>query len=207
MDTDFEQVVKYLDIQLVEVDRTLNTKPLTFSLVRRIKKLQEVLVLSEFSEAVTPYPYYKLRWQYNCSLPRDFSILNISPNIQFLTPHCIVFAYRVDDVKIRYLIDVQHFYSQTNSNKVLPRRWIPYNGQLIKKDFTIEVWTTDLADTVQIASDYTFFLSRFRNPTSPDEVDTYADIQSTLVKNELFHALPEPIPTPYGEVSAWKNNA
>lgn len=215
--SDFPQIVKYLDIvksrkiTSAEADEfDGKASPLSkyqhILSTRAIKKIFGYLYLPNHLEPTTGTNQRGfIGFQYNYSLAGDFYLTNYADlmtnayaNIFNNCDVCI--RYRVGGTVFRYHLG-QFFKPFAQDFLYVPQ----YAGEVIKKNFTIEVWVQyDITvfspnfgiDNPNDVNGIKLLSGRFRNPSTPDELE-YSLGGGTLVKDDLFITLPETIPTIY----------
>lgn len=200
--SNWNQVTKYLDITPTERDTTVNTKPLSITKGRAIRKVFSKFVLEAFSESTFLHGNARLCWQYNVTMPTTFRIRNwgeLRTNLLAFNFGSVAIRYRVGTAVTRYIL------AQRATNPPLFDMF--YSGQEIKPNFVVEIWKINLSvgGLVGLHSDFTFVTNLATLPSSPDDDGSVTEAVE-LVEDDLFHAYPEPIPTPYGEESAWLDN-
>lgn len=207
----FGQVTKYLDIvKSSKYAGYLREKYDAIVPTRPIKKLFYSFVLPQ-SEMPSGAVAKCLARQFNYSMPFDFYITEFTP--QFSPEGLVVLPI----VCIRYRIGTQVFrYRLHYNDKIRPTLdsgldKIPYvnapvyNGELIKKNFVIELWSV-LTFYTQ-AGPTLFQTSVARLPSDANEIEPITGATGVgYARSELVVALPEAIPTIYPSYGPWLDN-
>lgn len=206
--SDFNQILKSLDYVQASKDTTRNLKPLSYHKARAIKKLHISFTIPAYHKITFGLNLDKrLVAQFNCIMPEPFHIIDMREAFKLISAvggqqpvTCI--KWRFDQTVYRYIL--------FEDWRQLPSGFIrvnPYEQQRIPKHFVIEYWKRTNVPSVAIsAPSLPFITNLYRNPETPEEVFVVLDDISEVQSDALFHAFPEPLPTEYGEESAWLNN-
>lgn len=206
--SDFQQVTKYLDITKTTRDTTVNTKPLSITKARRIKKLFKCFLMPEIS-GITQIRGVLLA-QINFDMGEDFYIQKIIPGwtlTDLLDGAACCIRYREGLNVTRYLMDFTGITSVDNLTKASTTvQAAPYNGELIKRYFSLELWGYAPTGTLAVGP-VRFVTSLAELPTSPNQIDYGTEVEGTLYeRDDLVVALPEDVPTTYVDAMRWTSN-
>jgi len=234
--SDFNSIQERLDYGLVQQDTTQNTKPLSWSGVRDIKKLRQQIVIPAYT--FNPYnllgvsfTFGLIFYQYNYTVSVPFRLSNYSqlrtqiqealvhPFISYQTFLCL--RYRTGTIVTRIflggginaLIEAQLKMSDFQFYRNCAQ-FQAFSNQKIPSQFTIEVWYgtpliggVPYSNSAGLSNAITIQTSLTRNPFSAD--DNSPDMiypTSTIDFAGLSSALPETLPITPDPRGPWNSN-
>ena len=201
--SDFSQITKYLDLVRASKDTTETTKPLSLTKSRAIKKIFKEFTIPGFP-TITFSPserfFKRLVSQVNVSMISNFRIiehtfipvLNVSP--------IVAIRWRNGNTVTRYSLSPESLFSTFIGINVPA-----YTNQLIPRYFVVEFWKRNTLLFLGMPN-LTIKTNLYTNPETPEQTSVVIDDITEAERTDLFHAFPEPIPTLYGEDSAWLDN-
>lgn len=238
----FSRVVKYLDLRKANRDETLVTRPFTLARARVIKKINTVYNFELINYPSSTSDFWDIKFpqilaQWNVSAEDDFRILNVADfsDINFLLTFWnmadIAIKYRIGNEVTRYFLkpiikaNGQPVFSLATIN--WPWYGPRYNGETIRKNFSIELWQIQKA--VVNPSVYGFVTdnwdpnynprlkfrlvtSMIRNPTFAEETEHLIEVPVTLGLSDMYVPfdpfLDVPVTFPIEKPNvAWLDNA
>jgi hypothetical protein len=210
METKFENITNRLDINPATRDTTYDK---TLQKGRTIKKIPYQFVIPRTQidlVAVGVAAGGALIHQFNLTAPINFRLLNNTVailNQDILTYAFICIRYRIGATVVRYRLKL----SGDSSFEALLDNFSgvqapAYNGQQIKTNFAIELWTLNGAQTNIDVGPFTVTTGLLRVPYYPGEEEAEIAIADELDRAELDQPMPEVLPTTYGDASCWLTN-
>lgn len=217
--SDFQKAVSYLDYvksrqaTKTEAANSPNRfdKYYSFAKTRDIKKIPGVFYLPEHYEVTGDTNQVGfIVFQYNVTLSEPVYILNAPAlltydgGVRFQNCFlCIrwrvgntVYRYRLTDIRDEFGFEGIFGYFNT------------YTNQLVPVNFVIEYWIKWDVNVLspQVGSVLTRMVTSIEvNPQTADEIE-HVLVTPTFVRDELFVALPETIPTPYDAAGPYLTN-
>lgn len=225
--SDFNDNLKHLDIlPATECPDGLSPKRISrrpsviHSNVRAIKKLKYQITIpaTGLVPIAAGHNQAFIAIQYNYSATKEFRVAGLTS--RFPPAQCVIcIRYRIGTEVTRYYLGLENVLEAgppsgpSGPNPLLPGATIfkaqHYTGQVIKPNFVIELWAFPLIR--RLAEFFAIFEPIVLNTSlliNPSDVNQSSANLATgvMIKDELYHLLPEVIPTPYGTDSAWLTN-
>lgn len=204
--SEFSDIVKQFSITPVVQDTTTNTKPLSTTPVRAVGLINQQVIVPPIDFSTIFIPQSASIWyQYNYTAPFDFRVINFG-QLRAQVPNNIIKAiicirYRIGTTVYRYLLT-----GSSLNTAIVPS--LLYSGQLIKRNFVIEVWRLFGGPPCGIFNALTLTTSIIRNPISEDDSlpDQVYALQSVNHDTLVAPINPEALPTIYDAAGSWLTN-
>lgn len=196
----------WLDLQRALKDTSANVKWDTVNPARDIHKLRAAFVIPAFAlenTEITNTSY--ICQQFNYTMAQRFTIAPFPKGVSSNLFYCFI--------AIRYRIGTQVFrYNLTNINDILfPVNFSHnYTGQVIEKNFCVEVWTEKVIDnttrTVLNTSNLLINTSILSVPAGACSTVPQVQPLQTVPISSLFNSFPSDNPALFNDAGPWLTN-
>jgi len=211
-ETNWQDITRRLDLNPASVTASCQNKERGKG--RAIRKVNYEFIIPGVNinlGAIGVYSYGALFHQFNYTAPRNFRILSWTPgqatsNLVNLAVVCV--RYRIGTTVHRYRLTVTN---DTATEALLDNFFAVvqaprYNGELIRANFSVELWSYFAGGQPVILQDMIVTTGLLALPSSSDTVKESIELQQTMNRAALALPMPENLPVTYDVGSQWLTN-